>query len=747
MGCRRLASNTFLSAFVLCLASSIFAAESHSDPDATLLDFANGLYARKMYAPAVAEYAKFISENPSSPAIASARFRYADSLYFTKDYRAAVGCFKSFIKEFPADARVPMARFRVGMAHYYLNDQARAMRVFLGLARETKDPVVKSGCLFYAAKCYDARGVREKSLGLFKELLDDFPDSEYAAYAGVAVGDHYLEAGRQDEAVASYEAAASKKEPAALAGEARLKIAEIYFNRKDFEKAKGYYQKVFDETPEEKALLGLFYCDFYGQDVTGALRRFQEQKSRVSESAYAPQIHMLVASLLISNKNWNQALDHLEALVADPRADPELADKALVKEASVLSQLGRKEDALLVLQKVLDGRSAESPSAARHPDSDAAKAALYDLALLHLERKNAALARESFASFVGKYPSDPNAPRARLEIVQIDLDAGHYLIASQNARQFTADFPESPLSDVAHYKWGVALTGLQKFDEAAGAFDRILSAYPSSVLCQEALYGKAVNLESAGRVKEAIPLYEKLAQEFPANPLAADVFSRLGDLYIQTGDPDSAANFYQYVLFEKTDVKIRSDEVFWLVQYWLDLGDYASMQKVLGAIPARLPGERHDHETHFFLGEAAMGRGDYPKAAGEYVEALRLAPNGAYAAEAYLGAGIASAAQNDMAAAEKNFNSVLRYDDELSATMRARFEIANIRLREGNLEAAAKAFMLVAILYDDPKITPLSLYKAGECFSKTNHPEDAQKAFAELKSRYPDSEWARKAAP
>ena len=42
------------------------------------LDFANGLYSRKMYDPALSEYRKFIRDNPGSAEIGSARFRAAD---------------------------------------------------------------------------------------------------------------------------------------------------------------------------------------------------------------------------------------------------------------------------------------------------------------------------------------------------------------------------------------------------------------------------------------------------------------------------------------------------------------------------------------------------------------------------------------------------------------------------------------------------------------------------------------------
>jgi TolA-binding protein len=139
-----------------------------------------------------------------------------------------------------------------------------------------------------------------------------------------------------------------------------------------------------------------------------------------------------------------------------------------------------------------------------------------------------------------------------------------------------------------------------------------------------------------------------------------------------------------------------------------------------------------------------MGRKDYPKALENYSEAIRLKPDGSYAPHAHLGSGIAYLAMGDMVAAEKEFNEAIAFDHEIKITMRARFEIANNRIREKNYMEAAKGFMRVAILYDDPKYTPLALYKAGECFVRIQRTEDAMKAFEELKTRYPNSKWAKK---
>jgi TolA-binding protein len=169
------------------------------------------------------------------------------------------------------------------------------------------------------------------------------------------------------------------------------------------------------------------------------------------------------------------------------------------------------------------------------------------------------------------------------------------------------------------------------------------------------------------------------------------------------------------------------------------------LDAILAALPARFPDKDLRHETAFFKGESALGKKELSQAVENYSAAIQAKADGAYAPQAYLGLGIAYAAMNDAANADKNLNEALRFDQDIRVTMRARFEMANLRLKAGDLENAAKGFMMVAILYDDPKYTPPALYKAGECFASLNKIVESRKAFAELANRYPDSEWAKKA--
>ena len=764
--------------FALVLAVTLQLPVAASDA----LDFANGLYARKMYGPAITEYEKFLKANPHSPESASARFRYADSYYFTKDYASAIAHFELFLKEFQDDKRVPMAHFRLGTARFYQGNVALAIRDLTELSREAEDPILKSGALFYLAKALEEKGVMARSLTILRALASQEGDSEYATYAGVAIGDVHLRADDLEAALREgYLPAAHRTAPSELVHQAQFKVAEIYFSQKKYPDATPYYEKVLEasEAPElkEKALLGLFYCDYYDGNLARAERRYSMYQPLIDSSAERSEIGFLLASLLSEKKMYPEAIVKLEGVIADPQTEASLKEKAQFKKISVMSEMGQKELSLKTLEEYFIGTPKNADKALSQkgellaeigktdealavfqklrqefPVSPYAKSALYQSAVALVKAGRSVEAKNSFREYATRYPEDPDADLALLQVVQMDLDDKDFNAAFEGAEKLILEKTNSPRLDIAYYKLGVAATGLGRHGHAAFAFKKVADDFSSSKLYVESLYGIAVSLENARKLDEAIPAYERLLHDYPEHELAKEVLPRLGYLYIQNQDPGKALTHYEGLIFpaiggKSSSVPLETDGVFWLIQYLLDQGLYDRLERLLDALPARFPDKDLKHETVFFKAERAMGLKDYASAKGLYAEAIQASPTeGRYVPHAYLGLGTAQAALAEDGEAAKNFSEALRHDEEVKVSMRARFELANLRLKSRDYEAAAKDFMLVAILYDDEKYTPPALYKAGECFLSTGKKEDAEKAFLELKTKYPSSEWAKKAS-
>ncbi|MBI2095776.1 MAG: tetratricopeptide repeat protein [Candidatus Omnitrophica bacterium] len=518
-----------LALLAMTVAAPCAAKSSSSDPAVTI-DFANGLYARRMYGPAVGEYEKFIRLNPDSPELPSARFRAADSRYFSGSYKSAVFYFKEFIRDFPGDGRVPMARFRTALARYHLGEFAPAARIFVALAKESPDPLLRSGALFYLGKIYESRKNPERALEIFRRLMGLYPRSEYSAYAALAMGERFI-------------------------------------GERDFASAAGAYEfaaKVADASPEnaalrEKALLGLFACDYSRRDLKTALRRWQSHKAFIAGSACEPQILYLLADLESEKREGSLSVHFLEKVIGHPQADDGLKEKAFFKKCETLSAIGEAEEALAGLEEYLNGGKGDLSRAG------------YEKARALEALGRAEEAARIYRGLVTTVPESAWTEQALyektlLKIIEIDLDRRDYAKASEEAAAFVRERPGSRFLDAAHYKLGVSLAGLKDYGRAAEAFGKVGEGSPWH---GRALYGLAACLENQKLPDAAIRAYEKINALYPGSGFSDEAFSRLVYLYLQSGEPEKAALLCGEILSAKPTVRIYPDAAFWLAEYLL----------------------------------------------------------------------------------------------------------------------------------------------------------------------------------
>ena len=68
----------------------------------------------------------------------------------------------------------------------------------------------------------------------------------------------------------------------------------------------------------------------------------------------------------------------------------------------------------------------------------------------------------------------------------------------------------------------------------------------------------------------------------------------------------------------------------------------------------------------------------------------------------------------------------------------ARLLAGDVQVERQNYDEACKAFMGVALLYDDPAITPRALQKASLAYQKAGKKEEADRVAKQLREKYPD---------
>jgi TolA-binding protein len=88
--------------------------------------------------------------------------------------------------------------------------------------------------------------------------------------------------------------------------------------------------------------------------------------------------------------------------------------------------------------------------------------------------------------------------------------------------------------------------------------------------------------------------------------------------------------------------------------------------------------------------------------------------------------------------AQKIAEEIMTLQPEGRVNAEARLLAGDVQVERQRFEEAGKAFMGVALLYDDPAITPRALQKAVAAYQKAGKNEEADRVAKQLHDKYPD---------
>ena len=88
--------------------------------------------------------------------------------------------------------------------------------------------------------------------------------------------------------------------------------------------------------------------------------------------------------------------------------------------------------------------------------------------------------------------------------------------------------------------------------------------------------------------------------------------------------------------------------------------------------------------------------------------------------------------------AQKIAEQIMVFQPEGQVNAQARLLAGDVQFERGNFEEASRAFMSVALLYDDPAITPRALKKAATSYQRAGKAAEADKVARQLKEKYPN---------
>jgi TolA-binding protein len=728
------------------------------DEAAIALEAANSIYSRKMFEFAAMKYEEFLKDFPGAAGRDIALFRLGEACRAESQSARAQDAFRRLTSEFQEGPFFGAASYRLGEAAFADGRYEDALGQFRSAEAHAAEEEVRLSARYQVARCLDRLGRPSEAVPMYREVVEADGANPYRNHARLALAASLAATDQKPEARVVYEEALSGELTDPLRAEALVKAAALDAENGETDRA----MKRFEEARRmEKA--GVWRA----VAVLGTLRL-----------ASATDNHQLVAELpdteieLLSGNGRAEAL----SIVAASLKALNRKEKAKTTYARLLDEFPQSEFArqarfgqLTILYETADPTALEEIDAflKSSPDADSRmRAKLMRAELLHSSERFIDAA-EAYKEALNENLPPELASQAAHKYAWSLARAGEHRSAIEAFTGFLEQYPESPSAAGATVQRAIAKQEVEDVPGALADFQAVVDRWPEAPEREFAL----VQIALLHGQKQDLPAmkaaFETLLKEFPQSGSRAQAEFWMGWADFEAGDHRSALPHLEEA--RRLDAKKygqRASLRILLSHYYLE--DREALAREAAAAPAgTIPPEisrwlglrsaqegdfeaaaRHltsladsghaDAEALIALAESrnALGQNAEALAVGEAFLASTTEP--APRARGFLAIAEARRGLGEFDAAAEAVNEALLLQPEGRLNAVARMASGEIEFSRGDFEEAARAFMSVALLYDDPIITPRALHRASDSYRRARNDSEADKAYNELRERFPD---------
>lgn len=735
--------------------------------------FADGIYLRGFHETAVGEYLVLLRDHPDSTHAPAALYRAGECYRQMGNGSGAERFYRRVETEHPGSE--PAARARLRRAELAIADgrYADAEQLLAGLDSKSSPPEMAGAALYYLGLARWKAGDVQGADAAFEQILKDHADTPYASFAALDLATlHGGEKGRDDAMQAWFALAVERAGSASAKAEALFRWGDWAYRKGDYPAAADTLQSLLVEHPQERrardALLAVAWSLYYLERTAEAMEWAQRLVDGAGDADSAAAGTYLRASCLRRMNRDGEALADYETVVRNhpgsafaDRAAYEIMvthfkrgqfEKALAaapassegsQEADVLwmraeseRELGRTElargryeellqkqpraaqtvSALLRLGELAReaGRMKEAADlfrrvAEEYPKNDAVPEALKASALARLKSGDSKGALADWEALLERKLDEGTAAEARLQKALVLVELGKEREAMETLDILIADRPKGDVAARAHYWRGVLLAEKSKWREAEDALRVSLAGSADAGTASLARLRLAVVLQRQDRMDEAADQIESLLGEperVADNPALVEWLVRRR---FEQGRHDSALQAATALAESAREASWRQIGWYWAGINESERGNEAEAIRHYGRSVAQEASTREGAEAQLLLAGLELKTGRTREARDRY----------AAAAESATG------------------------EDAQDVRARAYFGLGETAAADGEFDQAARHFMSVAVLYDDPEMTPHSLFRAGEMLGRAGRKTEQDRAWDELKERFPDSGFAK----
>ena len=744
-------------------------------PDRRQLDYANGLFSRKMYDLAVPEYEKYLGQYPGVPGRASAYFYLAECYRALNRSASARTNFQNVLDNYSESEFAGPASYGVAEILFTQKDYAGALTLFHRAAAKSKESGLALSARYFEARCLENVDRKDEAQNLYQQVAEVRNPNPYRDDARLAAGSIALARGRKADALRNYEALANETQKPALKAEATVRAGMVAVDLQQTEKGK------FDKAMAEKA-----------QSLLQKGRSLPE----------AGRWHAVAEVGLLRLQYQSGQYD--KVLAEYKRGEKEIPEEVRAEMMLIVGnsqrQLGRTKEADAVYVQ----------SIAKYPDREEAKDAQYQR-LINFYNSNAPTLLAEVEEYLKSNPTPERADQAKLlkaeyfykeqkfadaAPIYAELRASHlspklraesayklgwcFVQLKDGAQVIEAfsyliqGFPDGQQLPAALTQRALAYQEGKDYDAAVQDLNTLLAKYPGAKEREAALQQKALILGQQDNSKGMSDAFRQLLKEFPKSPVAAQANYYIGKVAFEAKDykgalaPLEAArqlNKEQYYnlatlrivsaffylkdrpaltrevdgfLAASSGAKVPAEILEWLGVEYYNEKNYPAAEKYFSVLGQSESLGNVKPDFWFYLADTETKLKNFAQAEVAYEKYLQVATDPAAKAKTLLALGATKIAAHKPDDAQKIAEEIMTLQPEGRVNAEARLLAGDVQVERQHFDEAGKAFMGVALLYDDPAITPRALQKAALAYQKAGKTEEADRVTKQLREKYPD---------
>src|SRR5438094_3893279 len=509
--------------------------------DRRQLEYANGLFARKLYDLAIPEYQKYLDNYPGRAGRANAYFSLGECYRNLHRDSSARTNLQKVLTEYGDSEFAGPAAFALAEMAFTDKDYATALPLFHRSAAKSKEPAVALSARYFEARCLEALGRKDDAADIYAQVAEGGNPNPYREDARVTAASIFASRGKKLEALKQYEALANEAQKPALKAECAVRggliALELVQADKDkidnamAQRAAALFQKGRSSPDAGKfraiAQVGFRRLQYQTGQYTQLLADYKKDLDKLPEPAQAEV-------LLLAANSQRQLNRPTQAEAVYRQIIDKYPDREEAKDAAYQQLINVYNSDPSALSSAVDTFLATNPTNERADQAKLLKAeALY-------KQQNYTEA----ASMYGELRASELSPRLRAEAAYklglCHVQTKNVPGAIEAFTYYMQTFPDSPQMPAALAQRALAYEQDKNYSAALADLNIILAKYPKTQEREAALQLKALILGQQDNTKGMVETFRQLLKEFPRSSVAAQAHYYIGKTAFEAKDYKAA---------------------------------------------------------------------------------------------------------------------------------------------------------------------------------------------------------------